>query len=211
MIKEIDPDVLLVDIHSPQLMGWDLVENVRLDEKLDGLPVMIVSHDEAEDLSILLGAAGSIQNPIDWSRLDKIIQNLQSDCDQIDVALFEDSIRLKKLLENRLKAFQCSFRSYKSGDELFSGILEAHPQVLIVDLSSDSDDTLKFIESLRKQYDPKTLPLVAISETTLSSMALLRLEAVGSRWCTLQGSDADILVASIEELMALSLQERSKR
>ena len=211
MIKEIDPDVLVVDIHSAQLMGWDLVENVRVDEKLYGLPVMIASHDEAEDLSILLGSAGSLQNPIDWSRLDKIIQNLQSDCDQIDVALFEDSIRLKKLLENRLKAFQCSFRSYKSGDELFSGILEAHPQVLIVDLSSDSGDTLKFIESLRKQYDPITLPLVAISETTLSSMALLRLEAVGSRWCTLQGSDADILVASIEELMALSLQERSKR
>ena len=162
MIKEIDPDVLVVDIHSAQLMGWDLVENVRVDEKLYGLPVMIASHDEAEDLSILLGSAGSLQNPIDWSRLDKIIQNLQSDCDQIDVALFEDSIRLKKLLENRLKAFQCSFRSYKSGDELFSGILEVHPQVLIVDLSSDSGD-IQFIES-RKQYDPITLPLVAISK-----------------------------------------------
>ncbi len=210
-LKTLDPDVLVVDIHSSQLMGWDILAKVRADEKLKSLPVIVVSRDDAKELSMMLGAAGSLQKPINWSRLDKILQKLRSDYhhhEQIDVALLEGSAEFKPLIETMLEEHHWNFRSYRSGDELLSEILDNPPHLLIVDLSSKTEHSMSTIESLRKTYDPKQLPLVAISDTTLSSETLQRLEAVGSRWFTLTGSDVDVLVASVEELMALSLEDR---
>jgi DNA-binding response OmpR family regulator len=162
----------------------------------------------------MLGAAGSLQKPINWNRLVNLLQDLRSDYaqnNQIDIALLESSEELKGSIEKILCAHHWKLRAYRSCDELLSGVLESLPHFLIVDLSSDSDQAMTTIESIRKQYDPKTLPLLAISNSILSSSTLLRLEAVGSRWFTLRGADAHHLVASIEELMALSLDERSKR
>jgi len=214
VIKENDPDILVIDVHASHPVGLDLLARVRSDQKLAGLPAVVVSRDDDKDLSLMLGAAGSLQKSINWNRLVNLLQDLRSDYaqnNQIDIALLESSEELKGSIEKILCDHHWKLRAYRSCDELLSGVLESLPHFLIVDLSSDSDQAMTTIESIRKQYDPKTLPLLAISNSILSSSTLLRLEAVGSRWFTLRGADADLLVASIEELMALSLDERSKR
>ena len=213
-IKKNDPDILVIDTCAPRLLNLDILARVRSDQKLSNLPVVVVGRDDAKNLSVMLGAAGSLQRPINWNRLVKILQDLRSDYDQddqIDVALLEDSEELKGSIEGILSDHHWNLRTYRSCDELLSGVLESLPHFLIVDLSSDSDQIMTTIESLRNQYDPKTLPLLAISNSILSPSILRRLEAVGSRWYTLRGTDADLLVSSIEELMALSLDERSKQ
>ena len=213
-IKKNDPDILVIDTCAPRLLNLDILARVRSDQKLSNLPVVVVGRDDAKNLSVMLGAAGSLQRPINWNRLVKILQDLRFDYDQddqIDVALLEDSEELKGSIEGILSDHHWNFRTYRSCDELLSGVLESLPHFLIVDLSSDSDQIMTTIESLRNQYDPKTLPLLAISNSILSPSILRRLEAVGSRWYTLRSTDADLLVSSIEELMALSLDERSKQ
>ena len=70
---------------------------------------------------------------------------------------------------------------------------------------------MEAIEAIRVKFDPKTLPLVAMSENPLEAEILQRLEAVGSRWFTVSGSNVDVLVSSVEELMALSSEESQKQ
>ena len=56
--RSCDPDILIVDIHASQLSGWDMLAKIRGDEKLKTLPVIVVSRDDAKELSLMLGAAG---------------------------------------------------------------------------------------------------------------------------------------------------------
>ena len=208
--KSCDPDILIVDIHASQLSGWDMLAKIRADEKLKTLPVIIVSRDDAKELSVMLGAAGALQHPIDWSRLNHILQRVRSDCDyntQTDVALLDGSPRLTGLVEGMLQEHHWNLRSYSSGEYLLAEISDDSPHLLIVDLSGDEKTSMQSIESIRVKFDPKALPLVAISDNSLDADTLQRLEAVGSRWLTVSGSNVDVMLASIEELMALSLEE----
>ena len=209
-----NPDILIVDIHASQLSGWDMLAKIRADEKLRTLPVIVVSRDDAKELSVMLGAAGALQTPIDWSRLNNILQKLRASCDhtiQTDVALLEASSHLKSLVETMLEEHHWNLRSYTSCEQLLSGISDDFPHLLIVDLSSDPAVVMEAIEAIRVKFDPKTLPLVAMSENPLEAEILQRLEAVGSRWFTVSGSNVDVLVSSVEELMALSSEESQKQ
>ena len=55
--RSCDPDILIVDIHASQLSGWDMLAKIRADEKLKTLPVIVVSRDDAKELSVMLGLA----------------------------------------------------------------------------------------------------------------------------------------------------------
>ena len=207
--RSCDPDILIVDIHASQLSGWDMLAKIRGDEKLKTLPVIVVSRDDAKELSLMLGAAGALQHPIDWSRLNHILQRIRSDCDhntQTDVALLDGSPRLTGLVEGMLQEHHWNLRSYSSGEHLLAEISDDSPHLLIVDLSGDAAKSMQSIESIRVKLDPKVLPLVAISDNSLDAEILQRLEAVGSRWLPVSGSNVDVMLASIEELMALSLE-----
>ena len=208
--RSCDPDILIVDIHASQLSGWDMLAKIRADEKLKTLPVIVVSRDDAKELSVMLGAAGALQHPIDWSRLTHILERIRSGCDhnmQTDVALLDGSPRLKVLVEALLKEHHWNLRSYSHETRLLSEISDDTPHLLIVDLSGDATKSMQAIESIRVKFDPKALPLVAISDNPLDSDTLQRLEAVGSRWLTVSGSNVDVMLSSIEELMALSLED----
>ena len=111
------------------------------------------------------------------------------------------------MVEALLKEHHWNLRSYSHEDRLLSEISDDTPHLLIVDLSGDATKSMQAIESIRVKFDPKALPLVAISDNPLDSDTLQRLEAVGSRWLTVSGSNVDVMLSSIEELMALSLED----
>jgi chemosensory pili system protein ChpA (sensor histidine kinase/response regulator) len=47
-MKDSVPGVLLVDIEMPRMDGFDLTRNVRADQRLQGIPIIIISSRTAE-------------------------------------------------------------------------------------------------------------------------------------------------------------------
>ena len=209
--RNCNPDVLIVDIQASQITGWDMLAKIRTDQKLKSLPVVIVSRDDAKELSIMLGAAGCLQKPIDWSRLGHILDRIRSghDRDNLDVAFFSIAPSVSSLVMGILTEHQWSLRFFQQYDLLKREVIANPPHLLVVDFSVNPDQVMGIIEEIRVKLDAKSLPLVAISDVTLSADVLRRLELVGSRWFPISGSNVDVLVSSLEELMALSPDEES--
>ena len=70
------PDLLLLDINMPKVDGWEVLEEVRKDENLKGLAVVILSTSEAErDIrsSYDLGCNSFVSKP---KRLDEFKSQL---------------------------------------------------------------------------------------------------------------------------------------
>jgi chemosensory pili system protein ChpA (sensor histidine kinase/response regulator) len=47
-MKDALPGVLLVDIEMPRMDGFDLTRNVRADQRLQGIPIIMISSRTAE-------------------------------------------------------------------------------------------------------------------------------------------------------------------
>jgi diguanylate cyclase (GGDEF)-like protein len=72
------PDVLLLDIHMPDVSGYDILTMIRQDEKLRFLPVIVLtSADDAatKHKALKLGATDFLAKPIDASELALRMRN----------------------------------------------------------------------------------------------------------------------------------------
>ena len=70
------PHVLFLDLNMPRKNGFEVLSELKLDEKLKKLPVIIFSTSFAEDMANLLykiGAHYYIRKPADFAQLKKVI------------------------------------------------------------------------------------------------------------------------------------------
>ena len=62
------PDALVLDLQMPGMTGWDVLEQIRADERTATLPVIVCSvkaHRKDRDRAAGLGAAGYVVKPFD--------------------------------------------------------------------------------------------------------------------------------------------------
>lgn len=77
LIRQINPDLILLDVMMPQLDGWEILQGLKLDETFRDIPVIVCSAWESTDLAKSLGAAEFLKKPITQERLVAAIEALQ--------------------------------------------------------------------------------------------------------------------------------------
>jgi chemosensory pili system protein ChpA (sensor histidine kinase/response regulator) len=79
LIRDLFPDLILLDLRMPRASGWDFLENVRANPRWHEIPVVIVSAhlDEGPDLSTLgLRIAGQLEKPVEVDDLLKKVREI---------------------------------------------------------------------------------------------------------------------------------------
>jgi CheY-like chemotaxis protein len=72
LIRDLFPDLILLDLRMPRASGWDFLENVRANPRWHTIPVIIVSAhlDEGPDLGVSgLNIVGRMAKPVSISDL----------------------------------------------------------------------------------------------------------------------------------------------
>ena len=80
LVRETQPDLVILDLNMPMLDGFGVMEQVRaLHEKYQFLPVMVVSGDYAEEVkrrALAAGAQDFLTRPFDAIEIQLRVQNL---------------------------------------------------------------------------------------------------------------------------------------
>ncbi len=64
LVRQVQPQVITLDVMMPQVDGWELLQTLKLDEDTRNIPVIICSAWADPDLAMSLGAAAYIKKPI---------------------------------------------------------------------------------------------------------------------------------------------------
>ena len=77
-LSKTDIDIILLDIYMPEMNGFEVLEEIKKDEKLSHIPIFILSSDEVErKKSLKLGADSFITKPFNLKELEiKIYETL---------------------------------------------------------------------------------------------------------------------------------------
>jgi DNA-binding response OmpR family regulator len=74
-----NPAVILLDLKLPKVDGFEVIQQVRADEKLKMIPVVVLtsSHEEKDlVMSYKLGANGYVVKPVDFHRFVNAVKEL---------------------------------------------------------------------------------------------------------------------------------------
>ncbi|OUX70628.1 MAG: hypothetical protein CBC50_09070 [Synechococcus sp. TMED90] len=208
-IVSIQPDALIVDINTSRSEEWNVLAMVKSNRKLSSLPIVVVSRDDTQKLSAMIGAAGCLQKPIDWDRLESILNrvSISHKANHLDIALLQNCSELSLMIQKKLESLQnipFHLTIEQEPEAMEASVLKHRPHLMIVDMTYRLEATLSMIERVREHYNARELPLVAISSNNLSLDVLARLDSVGTRWLPLNNDSVHVLVSVIEELITLS-------
>ncbi|ETW93413.1 MAG: hypothetical protein ETSY1_39360 [Candidatus Entotheonella factor] len=121
IIKD-NPDVVLTDLHMPLVNGFDIVQAMRADMRLQHLPViMLTSDDNAKTKlqALQLGATDFLAKPVDPSELTLRLRNtLEAKAHQDRLANYDPTTGLpnrRMLISHLDRALQRAVRETKTG------------------------------------------------------------------------------------------------
>jgi two-component system chemotaxis response regulator CheY len=78
-LREVDPDVVITDINMPKLDGFGFIDAVRADRRHRGLPILVLTTENAEalkDRAREAGATGWIVKPFHELKLVSAIRRV---------------------------------------------------------------------------------------------------------------------------------------
>jgi PAS domain S-box-containing protein len=89
LAREHRPDLLLLDLHLPDIPGEEVLERLKADERTAGIPVVILSADARQGLTARLLAAGArtfLTKPLDVGELLKLLDQIAEEKQQAQAA-----------------------------------------------------------------------------------------------------------------------------
>src|SRR5690606_7976323 len=76
LARELRPDVILLDVHLPDLMGHEVLDELKRDPDLRNIPVVVISADATQkqiERLMRSGAREYLTKPFDVNRLREVI------------------------------------------------------------------------------------------------------------------------------------------
>ena len=66
------PDLITLDVIMPGMDGWEVLAQLKENEKTKNIPVIMLSLVDDPDLGFSLGATDYLTKPVNWNKLSDI-------------------------------------------------------------------------------------------------------------------------------------------
>ncbi|WP_448203281.1 PAS domain-containing protein [Azospirillum sp. sgz302134] len=79
LARKIRPRAVLLDVMMPHTDGWSVLSALKADPELADIPVFVVSARREKGLALSLGAADYFTKPVDWQRLQRVLEEIPTE------------------------------------------------------------------------------------------------------------------------------------
>jgi len=174
-----DPEAILLDIGLPGIDGWQVLAELKHDERLRHVPVFIVSvHDDAE-IGLALGAVDYFVKPVDrvtllsWMARHELIPPAMSR--PLNVLAIDDDPHSRQLIDATLSAEGIEVTAAVGGVDGLRTARSRRFDLIICDLLMPDLDGFDVIAALHNDPATRGVPVVVLSAHTLTAADKTRL------------------------------------
>lgn len=201
VIKDIMPNVIILDIILPEKDGWDILANLKKDPVTKKIPIIMASVLSEENIAYKMGADEYLVKPVTQ---DELIETVISTIDKkagIDIIVADDDENYLNLMGQFLREEEISYRLARNGEEALALITEKKPDLLVLDIMMPVKDGFSVMEQMKKNPSYKDIHTIVVTAKSLSTKEKEELQARANRVIQKSGTHIDqVMQAIIERL-----------
>ncbi len=179
LAREFQPDLITLDLMMPGLSGWDVLNQIKQDESLSSIPVIVVSIVAQTRKATILGAVDAITKPVSQERLHQAIErSVGSVCEpnMAKILVVDDESDARELVCSMLAGKVSQIRTAENGREALATLEHYRPDLIILDLMMPVMDGTSFLRVLRADQRFIGLPVVVVTAKQLNETERRELE-----------------------------------
>jgi CheY-like chemotaxis protein len=208
LVRERRPDVITLDVIMPEMDGWEVLRTLKSDPELTGIPVILLSVTDDQNLGYALGAAEYLTKPVDWERLGAVLAKYRKQ-DRASALVVDDERLARELAQRGLERAGWSVRTAENGRIALERVAEQTPGVIILDLIMPEMDGFEFVAALREKAEWTSIPIVVLTAKEITAEDRARLEGSVARIFQKGGRGPAELVEDIRRLVNVHKGEGS--
>lgn len=174
LAKSLQPRAVLLDVMMPQMDGWSVLSALKSDHETERIPVVMVSFVNEPGLSEYLGAAETVQKPVEWSRLKQVMERFRGEPG--DLLVVDDDEDTRRRLRTVFERDGWTVSTAENGLAALDMVTHAPPKVILLDLTMPVMDGFTFLHELRSRPGCADIPVVVYTARLLDADERKQLE-----------------------------------
>ncbi|WP_419804050.1 response regulator [Terriglobus sp.] len=174
LARSLQPRAVLLDVMMPQMDGWSVLSAIKSDPETERIPVVMVSFVNEPGLSAYLGAAETVQKPVEWNRLKAVMERFRGEAG--GVLVVDDDADTRSRLRTVFERDGWTVNVAENGLTALDMITHAPPQVVLLDLTMPVMDGFAFLHELRSRPGCADIPVVVYTARLLDAEERKQLE-----------------------------------
>jgi PAS domain S-box-containing protein len=172
LARMLRPDVIILDVLMPNMNGWDVLAILKADPILMEVPVILMTILDEQNRGFTLGASDYLTKPIDYKRLNTLLQKYRPEPDLSDrprrVLVVEDDGATRQMFQRILQKEGWQVTTAENGRLGLAAIQTQTPDLILLDLMMPEMDGFEFMNVLRQQPLGRSLPVVVVTAMDLT-------------------------------------------
>ena len=203
LARELKPTLITLDVLMPGLDGWSVLESLKADPELAGIPVVMLTILDDKNKGYALGATEFVTKPIDRQRLRTILAQHHAQVVETRQALvIEDDPDTRSWLIRILRDEGWTVLEAENGREALARLADAMPDIVLLDLIMPEMDGFEFLDEVRHHPSWRRLPVIVVTAAELSAADHERLNSSVLKVLHKAGVSREALLAELHALVA---------
>ena len=175
MARLLKPHVITLDIAMPELDGWQVLGQLKADEELRSIPVVLMTVLDERAKGLALEADDFLQKPVSKERLLEVIHRwLPASCPK-PVLVVEDDEATREGIARILEGDGWKVMTAGDGQRALEVLGGFAPGLVLLDLMMPGMDGFQLLEVFRERKDYRNIPVVVLTALNLSERDRQRL------------------------------------
>lgn len=195
------PKLIILDIAMPRVDGWSVLMQLKQDNQLADIPVILQSVNENRELGFMLGATEYLVKPVNRNHLVSLLRRFVKH-DDASILIVDDDPTVRRSISRPLKREGWQTRQAANGAEALVAIDHEMPALILLDLVMPVMDGMEFLELLRANEQWTEIPVVVLTSKDLTADDLDRLSGSVDRVLAKGESSTDRIIKEVRRIVS---------
>ncbi|GJL79854.1 MAG: hypothetical protein NPINA01_28430 [Nitrospinaceae bacterium] len=175
LAREIQPDIITLDVMMPETNGWMALSEIKKDPFLAQTPVILLTVENEKERAIRSGAVDIITKPVDWVRFLEAVKAVAKSA-SLPILVVEDDATNRGALCRVLRREGFQVLEAVDGNVARNMMETENPGLLILDLILPDFNGYDLLAEISQNVRWQHIPIIVITAKELSSEELKELK-----------------------------------